>query len=419
MKQFSKKKLVNLNILGKILFRSEDTLKTTQDYIRNIARSKRRFEDSLISMEFDPQSDDFKELVTRIETSTVFRENKRLTKGIVSEFFFVFFMSCLISLPIIFPLVFMGRIFDFWEYVFIYVIYAVVSTINVLIVTFMLDYYRNFEIRIGTIGVNILGFISFVLICLPLYACSGMSETVLKAGLVSSFWMLYCAFGAFLLIRFCGEFLIDFLYYSKKIRITNALILDSTFKIARAKWEECLVKTGYKRHLMIEIERLAKLIESDLASHIYTGDPATTKWKSELMLAKANGIRAFKKDLINPGPESASKLKKGFNQIYKNIVKNNWEALPEDMNAVLNMKKKNFWSALRSFLVAFLPVSLVLSVKYFSPNAVPSSSIEIGLIVGTLWLIVSALIWLDPNLTDKLSTMKSVRSVFRGGQSEE
>ncbi|MGJ8661859.1 MAG: hypothetical protein ACSHXL_07460, partial [Bacteroidota bacterium] len=74
---------------------------------------------------------------------------------------------------------------------------------------------------------------------------------------------------------------------------------------------------------------------------------------------------------------------------------------------------KSFVDGLRSFLVAILPFSLIMSIKAYAPNSIPADYIHFSLIISALWLVVSFLLWLDPNLADKISTIKSFRSVFK------
>lgn len=394
-------------------------LESSIEYLQNVSRSIWYFEESLISLNFDPESQKYKTLVTRVETATIFRENKRFVKNFVKGLFLLPVYIILLGMPFAYPFFLMGTHFSFLEYFFIYTLFILITLLNSLMMAFALRYYQNFEIRIGLTGVSVLSFGSLVALCLPLYACSGMPETVLKASLVSSFLAVYCITGLFVLSRLFGEFLVDFVFYSKKITITKALILDSAYKIARAKWNECIDNGYYRKEAMIEIERLAQLIESDMASHILPGDRAISKWKTELLLAKANGIRRFKQELINPGVNSGHELEVKFNEVFKNILGNNWKAIPEDWDMLKGIQKKSFIQRMRSFVVAVIPLTTVLCIKYFAPTALNESYIQIGMIVSGLWLIVSALMWLDPNLGDKLTTIKSMKSMFRGGNNED
>lgn len=419
MKQFSKKGLFRINILAKIFLMSGNVLSSSKEYIRNIDRSKRYFEKSLINLNIDSESEKYKMLVGQIETATIFRENKQLVKDLVRGLFFMPFILCVVVLPVAYPLFFMEKSFTISEYIFAYLLYVICLIINSVIFTFALDYFQNFEIRIGKFGVRLLGFFSFVILCLPLYGCDGLSETVFKASLVSSFLAVYGALGAFILGRLFGEFLVDFVFYSRKIRITKSLILDSAFRMAVIKWDECLDNGSYRSQAMIEMERFAKLIEIDMSSHIIPGDPITNKWKNESLSAKANGIRRYKKELIIPGAKSAEKLRGTFDKVFVNIVNNNWEALPSSTESLRNLHRKTFFAAVRSFIVATFPVGLFLCVNHFAPNSVNKSFWDIGLIVSVLWLIVSVLMWLDPSLADKLATMKSMRSMFKGGSGDD
>ena len=51
-------------------------------------------------------------------------------------------------------------------------------------------------------------------------------------------------------------------------------------------------------------------------------------------------------------------------------------------------------------------------------SEIPENYLHIGIVIGGLWLLISLLLWLDPNLADKINTVKSFRSVMKGSQSE-
>ena len=119
MKKFSKKKLKNLNRLAMLTLMKGQILESSIEYLQNVSRSIWYFEESLISLNFDPESQKYKTLVTRVETATIFRENKRFVKNFVKGLFLLPVYIILLGMPFAYPFFLMGTHFSFLEYFFI------------------------------------------------------------------------------------------------------------------------------------------------------------------------------------------------------------------------------------------------------------------------------------------------------------
>ena len=218
-----------------------------------------------------------------------------------------------------------------------------------------------------------------------------------------------------LIIEYFIELLVDAYYFSNKVQITDALILESSYSLTLIQWNEAIKKRNLRQNALTEIERLAGLIEKDWSSHILPGDEKTNKWKNNTLIGIATSIRKNKRLVIIPSINTPNDLKGNFDLIFEKIIKHDIQGLIDEEVPVNRIKKKSRIELLQSFIVAILPLSIAFSLRYLPAGTIDTNYIHLSIIISALWLLLSALLWLDPNLADKISAVKSVKDVFKQG----
>lgn len=349
----------------------------------------------------------------------------RKKKGLIKEFISSFIIIPIILFSIIAPPIILKELnTNFRTKEIIPVILIALSGFGIsLILIFFFEsiysYFKNIKAKISGL---ILGIIAFVFwaslhasIILLYNKCSSNFEYISVNTLLCMAILYDSSLITYLLI----EIIPDVYFFSQKINITDELIMESAFNLASEKnWGNVIRKRNQRNAILNEIERLAKLIENDWSNHIQTGDERNEKWKNKTLRGVAHGIRKTKQEIIIPRSDSPERLNKYFNDLLENLLTHNinWfltEEVPSE-----RLRKHSIIDSIKRIIVATLPLIVALCIYKFLPEFIPDDYKGLPIIIGSGWLIICLLIWLDPQIGDKISIARGGRNFFTSNKNE-
>lgn len=415
---FSKKQLKRIEVIFKIFFQGSTTRKLTRNYYRDHLFENIKFQNSLIKIGIKHNSNEHVYKRALYWNAINFRRNKKLIKSLLKNFLTPFFVLGLVLVPFTVNYFLFGIQLTFWQHILNYVLTFITILSIVSFTDAFFDFIENFEVKIGRPMTKLIQLTAILLFCLLFYWVMPWEDSLIKAVLISTFFCIYFMIFALIVEFLISEVLVDMYYFSKKIQITDALILESSFQISNLNWCEIIQKRNSRQEVLLEIERLAKLIERDWSGHISPGDEKTKNWKTTTLIGISGGIRKYKREIIIPGENSAENLKEQFEKIYKNIVLHNLKGLLNEEVPAARIRKKSNLETLQSVLVSVLPLAFAICLKIYGTKLIPDAYIHIAIVISSLWIMIYVLLWLDPNLDDKITTLKSFKSVIGKNESK-
>lgn len=400
------------------IYLSRPTIKqAVADYKKKVSDEEKSFEEKLNHINGLDEKE-VKRLKRYYKNAIIFRSNKSLRKEIAGSATFLPGLVLLFILPILYPLFFTKQAITVGDYILIYFGANLLSIIILLISFGVFDFIKSVEIKIGKT-------ISFLVKSIFILSICSMFFLKLEQLHIILNWIVLCTiYQAYLFIflstlDFIFIQIVDFRFYSKKLQLTEALIIESAFRLLNTNWFNSIRLNTKRQETLSELERLAGLIENDWSSHIKTGDEKTTKWKNDTFKGIAEGIRSLKKQIIRPDDQTSFELKSAFEGIFEKIVKYDIKGLVGAEVPAVRVHKQSKLKAFKSVLVAILPLLLAITLKLFKIEGIPENYIHIAISISGLWLIISVLLWLDPNLADKIATIKSARGLLKSKQEED
>jgi hypothetical protein len=418
IKPFSKNGLRAMNIFFRLSLSRSMIKSATINYIKDVHQNNRFFELSLVDLNYERGDKDFTRLSRLYSQAVNFRSNKKLVKSFLSNILLTLTIVLMVFLPFGIPFFFFCVKLGFFSYLLIYLVTIIAGLLTGFIVMSILEFTENFSIKIGKALTKLLKAGLILLFCSICWLVLDMDEGIFKASFLSVYGIAGLMIGYSIFEYIVSEFLVDAYYYSRKIQITDALIIESSFRLSKVNWSNAVRSKILRQDVIDEIERLSSLIERDWSSHIITGDEKTDRYKTKTLSSIANRFRRFKRSLIIPSNDTPSELENHFKSIFEKILKHDLQSLIDAEVTAERLKKRSKFAGLQSFLVAILPLCTTLIIKNYFPNAVDENILHIGIVISGLWLLISILLWLDPNLADKIATIKSFRDAVRGDKSE-
>jgi len=415
---FSKTGLRAMNILFKLSISRSLVKSETMTYLQDVYQGNRFFGESIVSLGYAPDSDDQKRLSKLYSQAVIFRSNKKLVKSFLGNLFLTPTILLMVFLPFGLPYLFFEHRLGFSSYLLTYLFTIICGILLAVLLHNLLDFVKNFNVKIGKALTKMLQAMILGSFCALFVFVLSTEEGILKASYLAIYGVtaLILAYSIFEYI--VSEVSVDVFYYSRKIQITDALIIESAFRLSNVNWSKAVRNKILRQSALDEMERLSGLIEKDWSSHIIPGDERTNRYKIRTLTSIANRFRRFKRSLIIPSADSATELEMQFNSIFEKILRHDLQALIDAEVTALRLKKKSKFAGIQSVLVAILPVSTMLIIKNYFPAMFQENVLNIGIAVSGLWLLICILLWLDPNLADKVATIKSFREVMKGDNSE-
>gem|GEM_PF-6090549 len=356
-----------------------------------------------------------KELSVLLTKALRFRKRKAIIKKVASSLMFWPFLLLVLGLPVLQASYTSQHYTDLkgWGFTGITVLLFLLGVVFTVIIGTIANFITKLEVKIGRSFRMIIRFALLVLPHLYVYYSYNTPDTWWRLIAVWSCLMVCIVFDMVLVMQLFIDTFPDVYFYSQKIHLTDELMLESVYGLAKEKDWNTLMRKRNRRNVMIgEVERLASLIEFDWNSHVTVKDSKNEKWKNTTTRGIANGIRRLKRELILPGPRSEEILKTRFNELFVCIINHNLQGFIQENVPAHRIKKTSPLKIVQQFLVALLPMLLGVGLcKYFS-GIVPPEYQGVVLLVGIAWFIVCVLLWLDPNLADKMMVVKRGRNLM-------
>jgi hypothetical protein len=417
LKPYSKKRLRIINFLFKLSFVKKDIKELSKIYLKEIFVDISTFEEKL-SSNSQMTIEEVKRLTKLFSSAVYFRQNKKFTKGVtdlitVNPFIILFFVS-----PFLIPLLFAEQDFSFWFFVLIYIISYLLTFLGLYLIISITKFVTNFEFRIGKILTRFFRILLILLICSTIYIPPLVTMSFFKWAIYASVFLIY-TFIILKLIDYLLSVLTDIFFFSKKIQITDALIIESSFQLTTINWADAIKKRSKRQDAINEVERLANLIEYDWSAHIKAKDDKNTKWKNDTLMGIAEGIRSLKKKIMVPNTGSSIYLTTTFESIFQKVLTHDILSLVGAEVPATRIRKKSKYKIIKSLLVAIVPISIAIALKLYPIMDISENYINIAIVVAILWLLLSGLLWLDPNLADKIATLKSARGLMKSNNDDE
>lgn len=416
IKQFSKNKLFLFDLIFKFPFIKKQQIPHVKSYEQEINTSISRFTNKLNSKVFLTNHLEKRKLTELYSTAIYFRCNKKLMKNLIWNVLLKLMFLVVITIPILTPKILDLEI-SLWEYIIIYISTMITSTILGSIILSIAEYIQNFKVKIGNSMTRLFKAVIIGIIISQIMFIADLNSNLIKAILVSVYGVFCTVVFSSILRIVISETIVDAFYFSKKILITDELILEASFRLATTNWNISLRKRTSKQTAINEVERLANLLENDWSNHIKTGDDRTHRWKSKTLSGIASSIRKLKRQIIIPSTDTASKLNEKFNSLFDNLLKHDLKGMIDDEVVASRFRSKSKSKIFQSILVASLPLSVTLCLKYFAKDFINEQTLHVSIVISGIWLLISVILWLDPNLADKLATVKSFKSMLN--QSED
>lgn len=411
IQKLSDTKLSVFKFIYKISIKPRNKANYVERYLHDVENDVKRFSTRIKTIQIKYPRLNADTLVKLYTTAIYFRYNKRLIKAM----FHVIVANLLIFTILLIPY-FIPRLFDIhnniWEYLLIYLSSFVLTFLSSTFILSGIEFIQNFSVKIGKLFSRLFEAIFiFTILSLIIYL-KDLQPSFIKAILLSTYFIFVSVtiFNFFRVIII--ETIIDAFYFSKKIQITDELILESSYRLSRINWLFAIKKKANRQLAINEVERLANLLENDWSNHILTGDEQTHKWKLNTLKGIANNLRKQKREIIFPSLETPDHLKKQFSFIFEKLLIHDLQGLYNEEDCSDLVIRKSKLKILQSILVAVLPLTLTLCLKYFSPGFIEDKTLHVTIVISGIWFLISVILWLDPNLADKLATVKSFKSMI-------
>lgn len=348
-----------------------------------------------------------KELYTEMFVSAVrFRFMKRDIKKIIDTFTGMLFMICLIICPFIMDWYF-GNKFN-WSSIGIVLLSFLGFIISMFILAPISQYLEMISIKVGNWISSLSAFLFTVLLLIilyrfyPLYDYNFLCKLFLIIGLSLLGVIFFTIFNLIVL-----KSIVDIVMYSAKIRLTDELILESVWKLVNSntKIQTIVRKRNKRNELLLNIENLAQLIQYDWANHVRPKDPRYSKWKQRTFAAVADDIRKLKKSVMFPDKSQLDHLTNRFRHLLDCIITHDLcQLIPDEMPAY-RIKKKSVLKIIKGILVAIIPIILTLLLYREYCDYLPKDYHAMPVIIASGWLLLNLVLWLDPNLGDKIKLL--------------
>ena len=345
-----------------------------------------------------------------------FRKQKALVKELISNICLFWFLIAVIVLPgvLIFFETSICERYAWYQLLGIWVLSAGLLFLGGWLTISIMEYVENIVGRITVLGDRIINFLLFGTVHFVAWLALDNLENWLTLTLLLTLITWLTITYSIILIYIFSDTLPDAYYYSKKVNLTDELILEATYELAnKMDWGSVFRKRAQRNSALGDIERLARLLENDWSYHIKVGDETTETWKKNTLKAIAMSIRGLKREIILPSGNSAKQLKDKFNQLFASVLSHDLSAFKfDDLPAQRIKKRRGILDSIRRFIVAILPITASLIIYHEFSELLPSEYKGLPLIFSTGWLILCLLLWMDPQLGEKINILRSSKSIF-------
>ena len=233
---------------------------------------------------------------------------------------------------------------------------------------------------------------------------------------VISIYILVCSIALFL------NFVFNVIRAALEARHAEAIITHRIFSVLRTldREDDRWLAFGARSSAIAQLDRAAALIRVRLFRGLHTEDQGTRLWRDDRALRVSHALREKEQWLITPKPDTRDHLAEALSSIVVSLLAGAWDRL-EASEGNLALSQRPVRTALRvarTVLIGFLPAAIFAAGRYmewFSLGSPIDNYVMGGL---TLWGLVTVISVFDPLLKEKISTVKDIVGVFRGGRKD-
>lgn len=416
VKKYTKKKFRNLRVFFLFTSSKSTIVAHFKTYSSSIFKDSIAFE-KVIGQKVTG-GNEIKRLTNLYLSAVFFRRNKAIIKNLVENLFISLVLIAALAIPFITISFILKAPFHWWQNLITYVLSYALTGVNALLISRLITFVDNFQVKVGKPITELVGYFLLVSFTLELLILNWFDSILLKAVIVSSLLIIYGVV-TLVILKFIFDNIVDLIFYSKKIQMTNALILEAAYGLRKMRWDEIIRDHLQRQKAIDEVERLASLIEIDYNSHIKARDKKLTKWKTETLKGIAEGLRNLKREIMIPTSSAVAELNKKFDEVFSKVAVNDIFGLAGHEVPASRVRKKSLVDFIKSFIVALSPLTIMILLKVYPVIELPHNYIQIGFFVTGLWALISLLIWFDPNLADKIATIKSANSLLKSNSTDK
>ena len=416
-KRYSTKKLsLTLQLFFWTISR-QDLKQMGQNYIRTVNRDVYRFRLKLIKQNLFEEKE-ITRLTNLFSTAVYFRANKKFRKELADIVKRLPLLLSVILVPYCTVKIRSVNETSVWYFILIYISGYLTFGTFIFVFDKIFRFIDHFRVKIGKAYTELIAYCLIAGLAFLFYYIYQLETNVLNFSIMISIALLYVTLAIFIFSYLIKVF-IDFRFYSKKILITDALIIESCYQLSRRNWKNAVKRRINRQNAINEIERLAVLIENDWSLHINGRDEKNNHWKNKTLEGISEGLRSIKRDIMIPSINTPAELKEKFESIFQKILLHDIVGLIGAEVPAIRIRKKSILKSFKSTLVAVIPLIVCVTFKIYSVKEIPENYVNSGLIISGLWFMISLLISLDPNLAHKLSTIKSSKELFKSNLEDE
>jgi hypothetical protein len=190
------------------------------------------------------------------------------------------------------------------------------------------------------------------------------------------------------------------------LRIVDRLVwLLFTIETRERGWGQ----VGLQARLVDLLEDIALLLEHFRPARLRAGDPTTDAWLRQESVRLAQSFRELKKWVCMPRDGTRRDLLHRLAQSLLCAATGNWDALERlDMSASVAPKwYSRVWHASCALGIAVLPLGALVALRAVGLGF-STGLHDVAVVAALLWLVVSALLWLDPSFRAKTEALRSL-----------
>jgi hypothetical protein len=318
------------------------------------------------------------------------------------------------------------------DYILLLLLYLVYGPVWILIyflvIIFPIQQFipqrKNQEISTSWIMWLVLWFIGLLIGCIYF-----INSVLPKIAISSLFWkvILYSvstsmfSFLTLIIIIFPIILSIEFIKVNRiAYKHPIAFIVDKLISIiwqvetSSKEWNDL----KFKRKILRQIDDIEICIQKHVLRKLRTGDLIADDWLKKTTKEIANAFREQKKKVMFPTEES----KNTFLQTMANnlivVVNGNWEHLEKcqttetpSSSAIIS----RLWQVLSSLVIGALPI-LAIGILQKTGLALTGEIKDYAVIGSIIWLVLSILTIIDPNISEKISSLQNLSQILPGNK---
>lgn len=171
-----------------------------------------------------------------------------------------------------------------------------------------------------------------------------------------------------------------------------------------------------RQEILTLLETAATCLEKHLRRQFISGDPGTDAWFGEMIQEIALGLRSLKKWVLLPWYDTRQHFTRQLLTILRDTARGDWNSLYREKPEALSRPRRtelfvrSVLRTVRTVLAAGGPLLILWSLQQLG-IALSEDVVNYLTLGGIFWGAVSILLWVDPDLKNKLDILSSLKSL--------